>query len=82
MDIKELEQDEISIKKPSEVYIEIYKSAIDKAKQIKKAAAEAYLEAKKIKTKYNLQDIEDSDDELNFLFELEELCINFRKIIK
>ncbi len=72
LDIKEVDQDEISIKKPNEVYIGIYKSAIEKAKQIKKAAAEAYLEAKKIKTKYNLQDIEDSDDELNFLLELEE----------
>ena len=57
--------DSVSLKKPSEVYYEIYKAAREKAKHIKKAAIEAYLEAKNIKTLYMLDDINESDDESN-----------------
>jgi hypothetical protein len=59
------DNDNISLKKPNEVYYEIYKAAYDKAKQIKKAALEAHMEAKKIKLKYNLDDIIQSDDEFD-----------------
>ena len=59
------ESDNISLKHPNEVYYEIYKAAYDKAKQIKQAAIEAHLEAKKIKLKYNLDDLLNSDDELS-----------------
>ena len=55
--------DSISLKKPNEVYYEIYKVAREKAKQLRKVAMEAYLEAKEIKTKYMLSDIDDSDDD-------------------
>ena len=72
LNLEDLENEEISIKKPNEVYIEIYKSAIQKANQIKKAAIEAFSEAKKIKEKYNLNNIDLSDDDLNLLTELEE----------
>ena len=54
--------DSISLKKPNEVYYEIYKAAREKAKHMKKMAMEAYLEAKQIKTKYMLSDIEDDSD--------------------
>ena len=72
LDIQPLDNDEISIKKPNEVYIEIYKSALEKAQQIKKAAMEAYSDAQKIKQKYNLNNLEFSDDDLNLISELQE----------
>lgn len=53
----------INLKKPNEVYYEIYKVAREKAKQLRKVAMEAYLEAKEIKTKYMLSDFDDSDEE-------------------
>ena len=53
----------MKLKKPNEVYYEIYRNAKLKAKQMRKAAVEAYLEAKQIKTKYMLDDMDDSDDE-------------------
>jgi hypothetical protein len=55
--------DSISLKKPNEVYYEIYKVAREKAKQLRKVAMEAYLEAKEIKTKYMLSDFDDSDED-------------------
>lgn len=51
----------ITLKRPNEVYYEIYKIAKDKAKQHKKAAITHYLEAKKIKNTYHLEDLDDSD---------------------
>jgi len=73
LDIQSINTDDkISLKKPDEVYYEIYKAAYDKAKQIKKAAIEAHLEAKKIKIKYNLDDIIQSDDEFDGFSELED----------
>ena len=53
----------ITLKKPNQVYYEIYKAAREKAKEAKKAAAIAYLEAKNIKKTYMLDDIDDSSDE-------------------
>ena len=55
--------DSISLKKPDEVYLAIYKEAKRKAKEAKRAAIQAYLEAKRIKNKYMLDEIESSDDE-------------------
>uniref|UniRef100_A0A6C0CIR4 Uncharacterized protein n=1 Tax=viral metagenome TaxID=1070528 RepID=A0A6C0CIR4_9ZZZZ len=52
----------ITLKNPNEVYMEIYKIAKQKAKQHKKAAISAYLEAKKIKNTYLLEDLDNSDD--------------------
>ena len=43
-------------------YYEIYKIAKDKAKQHKKAAISHYLEAKKIKNTYLLDDLDNSDE--------------------
>jgi hypothetical protein len=53
----------IQLKKPNEVFYEIYREARKKAKLAKKAAMIAYLEAKNIKNTYMLDDIEDSSDE-------------------
>ena len=61
---KDLEINTIKLKKPNEVYIEMYKAAKNKAKLAKKLAIEAYLESKQIKKTYMLNEIEDcSDDE-------------------
>jgi hypothetical protein len=56
-------EEAMKLKKPNEVYYQIYRNAKLKAKQMRKAAVEAYLEAKQIKTKYMLDDLDDSDDE-------------------
>jgi hypothetical protein len=52
----------ITLKKPNQVYYELYKEAREKAKQAKKEAVLAYLEAKNIKKTYMLEDIDSSDD--------------------
>ena len=53
----------IKLKKPSDVYYEIYKLAKEKARLAKKMALDAYLEAKNIKNTYMLDDSETSDNE-------------------
>jgi hypothetical protein len=53
----------ISLKDPTEVVLEIYKEARRKAKEIKKRALAAYLEAEKIRETYMLDNIESSDDD-------------------
>ena len=53
----------VKLKNPNEVYLEIYKDARIKAKEAKKQAIQAYLEAKRIKSLYLLNEIESSDDE-------------------
>ena len=65
--------DEISLRKPEDVYYEIYKTAREKAKQMKKAALEAYLEAKNIKTKYMLDELNNSDDDFEKITEIEKV---------
>ena len=55
--------DSIKLRKPNEVYYEIYKAAREKAKRAKKLATEAYLEAKNIKIKYMLDDLDESDED-------------------
>lgn len=52
---------EISLKTPNDIYYELYKTAIKKAKDIRKNAIEAFLQAKNIKTKYSLEDLDISD---------------------
>jgi hypothetical protein len=56
----------MTLKKPNEVYYDIYRAARRKARGLRKDAIEAYLEAKEIKTKYMLTDLDEassSDDE-------------------
>ena len=52
----------MTLKKPNQVYYEIYKAAREKAKKAKKDAIQAFLEAKNIKKTYMLDGIDDSDD--------------------
>jgi len=55
----------MTLKKPNQVYYEIYKEARKKAKDAKKAAILAFLEAKNIKKTYILEDLDESDDEVD-----------------
>lgn len=57
--------EEITLKKPDEVYMEIYSEARRKAKEAKKQALISYLELKKIKSEYDVNGLEDSDDEFD-----------------
>ena len=76
--IKITDDEPIILKRPNEVYYEIYKAARKKAKHMRRIAVEAYLEAKNIKTKYALDEmdeseddeLEDDDSELNSLAEI------------
>jgi hypothetical protein len=55
----------IQLKKPNQVYYEIYQKAREKAKDAKKNAILAYLEMKNIKKTYMLDDIDESDNEFD-----------------
>ena len=61
----------MSLKKPNEVYKVLYEKAKDKAKLAKKALIIAYLEAKKIKNTYMIENIDNSDSD--FEAELDEV---------
>jgi hypothetical protein len=58
-------QETITLKKPNQVYFELYKEARTKAKQAKKNAILAYLEAKNIKKTYMIENIHDSDSDFD-----------------
>tara|TARA_B100001142_G_scaffold288726_1_gene305072 strand:+ start:5281 stop:6561 length:1281 start_codon:yes stop_codon:yes gene_type:complete len=58
-----LDTETMKLKKPLDVYSEIYKKALVKAREAKKLAIKAYLDANKIKKQYLLDDIESSDAE-------------------
>lgn len=64
--------DAIKLQKPNEVYYKIYKAARQKAKQSKKEAIIAYLEAKNIKKTYMLDDLDESDSDMENLSETSE----------
>jgi hypothetical protein len=55
----------IKLKKPNQVYFELYVEARKKAKLAKKNAILAYLEAKNIKKTYMLENINDSDSDFD-----------------
>jgi hypothetical protein len=55
----------INLKKPNQVYFELYKEARNKAKIAKKNAIIAYLEAKNIKKVYLIENINDSDSDFD-----------------
>jgi len=55
----------ITLKKPNQVYFELYKEARNKAKLAKKSAIIAYLEAKNIKKTYMIENINDSDSDFD-----------------
>jgi hypothetical protein len=55
----------MKLKKPNQVYYELYKEARKKAKVAKKNAIIAYLEAKNIKKTYLIENLDDSDSEFD-----------------
>jgi len=57
------EKDAITLKKPNEIYLDIYRQAREKAKKAKQEAIKAYLEAKRIKELYMLEIVDTSEDE-------------------
>ena len=70
----ETNSEPITLKKPNEVYYELYKQARIRAKECKKNSLIAYLEAKNIKKTYMLENLNDSDDD--FEEEMEEFGEN------
>ena len=69
-EIKEIEMDlenlePIKLKKPNEVYFDLYKEARNKAKLAKKNAILAYLEVKNIKKTFMLDNLTDSDSDFD-----------------
>jgi len=64
----------MTLKKPNQVYYEIYKQARNKAKQAKKDAIMAFLEAKNIKKTYMLEDLDESDSDNSDLDNVEEFA--------
>ena len=62
----------MTLKKPNQVYYEIYKKAREKAKELKKNAILAYLEMKNIKKTYMLDNIDESDSDFEGFNEDEE----------
>jgi hypothetical protein len=73
-DFNNIEEDlaPLTLQKPNEVYYKIYKAAREKAKQAKKEAILAYLEVKNIKKTYMLNDLDESDSDLENLSEVSE----------
>jgi hypothetical protein len=62
-DLEELPESEpLQIKKRNDVYYEMYREARRKAKSARDLALSAYLEAKRIKNTYMINDVDDSDD--------------------
>ena len=59
-----VEDDLFQLKKPDTVYLDIYNKALQKAKDAKIKAIQAYLELKEIKNKYMIQEVD--EDEENF----------------
>ena len=54
-------EENIELKKPDQIYMELYTNALEKAKEAKKSAIDAYLVAKNIKDTYALN-IDDDDE--------------------
>ena len=59
--LDELEDETVSLKKRNDIYYEMYKDALRKAKMAKDLALNSFLEAKRIKNTYMLDDLDDSD---------------------
>ena len=63
LNINEIENSEsIHLKEKTEVYYQMYKEARQKAKLAKSLALSSYMEARRIKNLYMLEDIDDSDE--------------------
>ena len=58
------EEDAVLLKKPDTVYLDIYNKALEKAKDARLKAIQAYLELKQIKNKYMIEEIDEDDSDL------------------
>ena len=67
----------ITLKKPNQVYYEIYKTARKKAKDAKRIAIMAFLEAKNIKKTYMLEDLDDSEDSEDSDMDIDDLSEDY-----
>lgn len=67
----EVKEDDVLELKSKEFYYDIYRNAMEKAKRAKKEALESFLEAKKIKDTYMLDDLEDDSLTIDDLEESE-----------
>jgi hypothetical protein len=65
IDLEILENETMTLKKPNEVYYELYKEARGKAKMAKKSAIIAYLEAKNIRKTYMLDNLDESESDID-----------------
>jgi hypothetical protein len=66
IDLDDLTEDiNINIKKDNDIYYEMYREACRKAKIARDLALSSYLEAKRIKNQYMLDDLTESDDSEN-----------------
>jgi len=61
--IPENDENSVSLKKPNEVYLEIYREVKRRAKEAKMLALTAQLEVKRVKALYMLDNIDSSSDE-------------------
>ena len=68
--------DRLSLKKPNEVYMEIYKEVKRRARVAKQQALTAILEVKRIKALYMLEETDNSSDEEDTDFSNEELNLS------
>jgi len=64
-DLESLNNETITLKKPNEVYYQLYKEAREKAKLAKKTAIIAYLEAKNIKKTYLIDSLDESESDID-----------------
>ena len=63
LNLEKIEQDEpLYLKKRNDVYYEMYREALRKAKLAKEMALANYLEAKRIKNTYMLDELNDDSD--------------------
>jgi hypothetical protein len=63
----DVEEESIKLKNREQVYKEIYQKAKDKVKELKNATIVAYMELKNIKSMYMVDDIYESDDDIEEL---------------
>jgi hypothetical protein len=61
-----IETNEVQIKPRADIYYDMYYTAKRKAKIARELALAAYLEVKRIKNKYMIHDMSESDDEVEF----------------
>ena len=59
--------DSIQLKKPDEVYVAMYKKALEKAQELKQQAFESYLAAQNIKQLYMLDNLNEEEEDFNNL---------------